>query len=67
MYLTNMSLIQDFIINKIEYDTFMQNSYLVWIIRYLLFWILTILVSSLIYIFVEAPFMNLRDKILKSL
>lgn len=63
MYLINLSLVQGWIINKIPWYSFVENPYVVVSFRYGFYWLLTILLSTLIYKYFELPMMNFRDKI----
>lgn len=62
MYLINLTIIQNWIINKIEW-TFLQdiNWYLYRVFIYSFYWLLTIIISTIIYKYFEVPIMNLRD------
>jgi peptidoglycan/LPS O-acetylase OafA/YrhL len=61
MYLLNLSVIQASIINKIQMplltDTSQQS------VKYLIYWVLTLFFSFLLYRYFEKPIMNLRYKI----
>ena len=64
MYLTNLSIVNDWILKNIDWSLLQNfNGYIYLITRYSLFWILTVLLSILIYKYFEIPIMNLRDKI----
>ncbi|WP_339887754.1 acyltransferase [uncultured Flavobacterium sp.] len=62
MYLLNLNVIQIWIINRIDWNIFLSNDFLISIIKYIVFWILVILLSILLYKYFELPMMKLRDK-----
>lgn len=62
MYLINLTLVQRWIIGQISWESLINNSYLVWILRYGFYWVLVIGLSILIYKYFELPMMALRDK-----
>jgi peptidoglycan/LPS O-acetylase OafA/YrhL len=59
MYLINFSVIQIWILNNIQIENI--NAHFVIIIKYFLYWFLTITLSILIYKYFEIPTTNLRD------
>lgn len=61
MYLLNLNIIQIWIINKIQWDNFFENEYLISFFKYSLYWVLVILLSILLYKYFEMPMMKLRD------
>lgn len=66
MYLTNLSIVQDWIIRKIPLQdiTILSELHLMNIAEYglyFLYWFLTIFLSMIIYKYFEVPMMNLRD------
>jgi len=61
MYLLNLSLVQR-LVNKINWHRFFVNDALITGIKYFLFWLLTIVLSILLYKYFEAPATQLRDK-----
>jgi peptidoglycan/LPS O-acetylase OafA/YrhL len=61
MYLTNLSIVQLWILNKIPWDIITTNHQIMVSIRYFLYWFLTISLSMIIYKYFEVPMMNLRD------
>jgi peptidoglycan/LPS O-acetylase OafA/YrhL len=63
MYLLNLSVIQYWIINKIHWGGLMDNSYLILITKYSLYWILVISLSILLYKYFEISMTGLRDRI----
>ena len=64
MYLLNLSVVQYWILGSIDWSYLQNfNGYLFLIIRYILYWFFTIVISILIYKYFEIPLMNLRDKI----
>ncbi len=64
MYLINLTVVQQWIMGNIDW-TIIQNfdGSVFLLVRYLLYWFLTIAISILIYKYFEIPMMNLRDKI----
>ena len=62
MYLLNLSVIQFWIIDKIDWSYFNFNSNTLMTFKYGLFWFLTILFSTILYKYFETPMMNLRDR-----
>lgn len=62
MYLLNLSIIQFWIINKIPWDNFIENSAIIVILKYGLYLILVILLSILLYKYFEIPMTALRDR-----
>ena len=68
MYLINLTIVQNWIINKIDW-TFLQdiNWYIYRVFIYSFYWFLTVIISTIIYKFFEIPIMNLRElKIFKT-
>ncbi|KFB01077.1 hypothetical protein IA57_04350 [Mangrovimonas yunxiaonensis] len=64
MYLINLTIVQKWILGNIDWTLIQDfNGYAFLIIRYFLYWILTVTISILIYKYFEIPTMNLRDKI----
>jgi peptidoglycan/LPS O-acetylase OafA/YrhL len=59
-YLINLSLIKVWILDNIDLTSLLIYGA---VIKYVLFWILTILLSILIYKYYEVPLTNLRDKV----
>lgn len=62
MYLVNLSLVKNWIIDKINWIGIFNNNYLLVFFKYSIFWSLTILLSILLYKYFELPMMNMRDK-----
>lgn len=63
MYLINLTIIQHFIIRQIHWKPLQDyNGYIFIIVQYLLYWILTIIISILLYKYFEMPIMKLRDR-----
>lgn len=62
IYLLHLSIIQFWIINKIDWCIFELNSTILMFIKYSLFWFLTMVFSILLYKYFEVPMMNLRNK-----
>jgi peptidoglycan/LPS O-acetylase OafA/YrhL len=60
MYLINLSLVQNWILLKID----LKSLGISWaILRYFLYWVLTVGLSILIYKYYEIPMTSLRDKV----
>lgn len=63
MYLINLTIVQKWILGNIEWSTLQNiNGYAFLLVRYSLYWVLTVVISILIYKYFEIPIMNLRDK-----
>lgn len=62
MYLVNLSLVKNWIIDNINWTGIFSNSYLLVFCKYSLFWLLTIFLSVILYKYFEWPVMNLRDR-----
>ncbi len=62
MYLVNLSIIKSWIINKINWEDIFSNYYMLISLRYLLFWLLVILFSYILYNFVEFPLNKIIKK-----
>lgn len=62
MYLLNLSIVQKWIIDKINWSDILSSNYLIVFFKYSLFWLLTIILSILLYKYYELPVMNLRDR-----
>ena len=65
MYLVNLNIVAIAIIKHTIHgdyslDKFIPGDY--WVIDYILFWLLTIFISFILYKFIEVPFMKMRDK-----
>lgn len=60
MYLINLSIVVQLLSKYME----VQSSEMLFF-RYVLYWVITIVLSTLIYKFYEKPFLNLRDKLSK--
>ena len=68
MYLLHLSIVQQWIINRIDWGVLLDSNYSVLAIKYILYWALTIILSIMLYKYFEIPMMNLRDsKIVKGL
>lgn len=64
MYLINLTIVQKWILRNIDWTLLENfNGYLFLLLRYSLYWALTIIISILIYKYFEIPTMNLRDKV----
>ena len=64
MYLVNYTLVLEWIIIKINWDSLNAfNGYFALIVKYLLFWILTVFISIFLYKYFEKPVLKFRDKI----
>lgn len=62
MYLVNLSLVKNWIIDNINWTDIFSNGYLLVFCKYSLFWLLTIFLSVILYKYFERPVMNLREK-----
>ena len=65
MYLVNLNVVAFAIIKNTIHgdysvDKFIPGDY--WVLDYILFWLLTIFISFILYKFIEYPFMKMRDK-----
>lgn len=63
MYLVNLNIVTIVIIKQIIHGNYSENvpgDY--WVLDYILFWVLTIFISFILYKFIEVPFMKMRDK-----
>ena len=65
MYLVNLNVVTIAIIKHTIHgdyslDKFIPDDY--WVLDYILFWVLTIFISFILYKFIEVPFMKMRDK-----
>jgi peptidoglycan/LPS O-acetylase OafA/YrhL len=65
MYILNLSIIQFWIIDKINWSLLNIDSQLILAIKYLLFLILTFALSTILYRYFELPIMKLRHKEVK--
>lgn len=64
MYLINLSLVQKWILGSINWLPLQNfNGYIFLLIRYILYWLLTIFISILVYKYYEIPMMRIRDKL----
>jgi peptidoglycan/LPS O-acetylase OafA/YrhL len=61
MYLLNLSIIQFWIINKIPWNNFVADVYLIFVLKYGLYWILLFLISIILYKYFEMPMMKIRE------
>jgi peptidoglycan/LPS O-acetylase OafA/YrhL len=61
MYLLNLSVIQQWIINRIPWTCLLNNSILILISKYGLYWFLVISLSIVLYKYFEIPMTRLRD------
>jgi peptidoglycan/LPS O-acetylase OafA/YrhL len=63
MYLVNLSIVQYWLLDCINWKVISDfNSYFAIVFKYFLYWLLTIIISILIYKYFELPIMKLRDK-----
>ncbi|MGI9192051.1 MAG: acyltransferase family protein [Chitinophagaceae bacterium] len=65
MYLINLSLIQTWIINPIPWTDITENAWIRIIANYSIYWILVIVLSIIIYKYVERPTTSLRERFSK--
>lgn len=61
MYLINLSLVQGFIIRKINWDRIIEDPIISALTQYALFWIITLGLSTLLYKYFEIPSTRIRD------
>lgn len=63
MYLINFVIVKYWIIGLIDW-TFLKSihGYIFILVRYFMYWFFTIMISILLYKYIELPMMNLRDK-----
>ena len=65
MYLVNLNIVSTAIIKNTIHGNYSAGKFIpgdYWVIDYILFWVLTIFISFLLYKFIEVPFMKMRDK-----
>ena len=65
MYLVNLNIVTTAIIKNAIHGNYSEGKFIpgdYWVIDYILFWVLTIFISFLLYKFIEVPFMKMRDK-----
>lgn len=64
MYLTNLTIVIHIFIKHVLHGNYLHKHVLpsYWKFEYILFWVITILLSYLLYISIEVPFMQLRNK-----
>ena len=62
MYLLHLSFVQYWIINRVNWGEYLGGNYLVVLTKYILYWVLTIVLSIILYKYFELPIMKLRDK-----
>ncbi|MBC2843629.1 acyltransferase family protein [Winogradskyella flava] len=60
MYILHLSLVQFWIIDRINWQNSYLNSNLIITVKFLLFWVLTFFLSHILYKYFERPIMNLR-------
>lgn len=63
MYLTHLSIVQGWILGRINLNELNLGWQQFLVIKYTLYWVLTLVLSFLLYKYFEVPMMNLRDKI----
>jgi len=63
MYLLNLSLIQRWIIQKVDWSFISTDLNVIILCKYSLFWILLLVLSYLLYRYFETPMTKLREKI----
>lgn len=66
MYLLNLSVIKFFIIDKIDWGMISSNLEVVAALKYMVFWVLVVLLSILLYKYFEMPVTSLREKFKKA-
>ncbi len=62
MYLLNLSIIQRWIIQKVDWSFISTDLNVIILCKYSLYWILLLVLSYLLYRYYEAPMTRLRDK-----
>ena len=65
MYLVNLNVVIISIIKQSIHGNYSGKKNVpgdYWVLDYILFWILTIFISFILYKFIEVPFMKMRDK-----
>jgi peptidoglycan/LPS O-acetylase OafA/YrhL len=60
MYLINLTIVQNWILNNIDISYLGIYGMM---LKYFLFWLLTVLISILMYKYFEIPMTKLRDKV----
>ena len=64
MYLVNLSIVKYWMLGSVDWSNLQNFSqYLFYIIRYSFYWILTVVISIIIYKYYEIPITKLRDRI----
>ncbi len=64
MYLINLTLVQNWILGSINWTALQDFDMHVFLLfRYFLYWLLTIIISIVLYKYFEIPTMNLRDRL----
>lgn len=63
LYLVNWTLVHNWIVMKIPWESIFESELLISILKPSSFWIICIFISVLLYKYFELPVMNLRDKI----
>jgi peptidoglycan/LPS O-acetylase OafA/YrhL len=61
MYLLNLSVVQRWILDNINWNPVTSNGYAIVLLNYSIFWILTVVLSILLYKYFEIPMTKLRD------
>lgn len=61
MYLIHLSLIQRWLIEKINWQELISNYYLSYLMPYVIYWLLTVTGSLLLFKYYEYPMMKLRE------
>ena len=61
MYLINLSIVRVWILSNVNFGD--MNITMVMIIKYILFWFITIILSIIIYKYFEIPMTKIRDRI----
>ena len=61
MYLLNLSLVQGYLLRKIDFYDY--SSFFFLSMRYTLYWVFTVLGAAILYKYVERPFMDMRKKL----
>lgn len=64
MYLTNLSLVQLWIINKLPWTYLTDNEYITIVLKYSFYWGFLFFISVILYKYVEIPVMNFRESVM---
>ena len=62
MYLLNLSVLQGLFINQIAWSNYVHPSFLAEVLSYIVYWVLVLCSSILLYKYIELPAMKWRNK-----